>query len=108
MRANARANRLGVRVLRSDGLAARGLHRHYDLITANLLARPLVEHAAAIRRRLRPGGVAILSGLRADQEYQVRAAYRRQGLFLEWRVAMDGWNTLVVSWSRRRPISASW
>ena len=98
-RANARVNRLTplVRVLRSDGLAARGLHRRYDLITANILARPLVELSAAIRRRLLPGGVAILSGLLAGQENMVRAAYRRQGLRLERRFAIAGWNTLVVT-----------
>ncbi len=98
-RANARANQMTplVRVLPSDGLAARGLHRRYDLITANILARPLVELSAAICRRLLPGGVAILSGLLAGQENMVRAAYRRQGLRLERRFAIAGWNTLVVT-----------
>ncbi len=103
-RANVRTNRLAplIRVLRSDGLAARALHRRYDLITANILARPLVELSAAIRRRLRPGGRAILSGLLAGQENMVKAAYRRQGLRLERRIAINGWNTLVVVRTSRR------
>jgi ribosomal protein L11 methyltransferase len=98
-RENARVNQLTslVRVLPSNGLTAHGLHRRYDLITANILARPLVELSAAIRRRLLPGGVAILSGLLAGQENMVRAAYRRQGLRLEWRFAIAGWNTLIVA-----------
>jgi len=98
-RANARGNRLSalMRVMRSDGFGARDLRARYDLITANILARPLVELSAAIRRRLRPGGVVILSGLLADQENMVRAAYRRQGMRLDRRFAIAGWHTLVVA-----------
>jgi ribosomal protein L11 methyltransferase len=98
-RANARGNRLAplVRVLRGDGLSARGLRQRHDLITANILARPLVDLSGAIRRRLEPGGVAVLSGLLANQENMVRAAYRRHGLRLVRRIAIDGWNTLVVA-----------
>jgi ribosomal protein L11 methylase PrmA len=45
------------------------------LVFANILAQPLVELAPDIHRALKPGGLAILSGLLRTQEETVRAAY---------------------------------
>jgi len=87
---------------RSDGFAGHAV-RHgspYDLIAANILAKPLVSLARPLSNRLAPGGAVILSGLLAHQENAVRNAYREQGLFLWRRVALDGWHTLIM---RRRP-----
>ena len=51
----------------------------YDLVFANILARPLVRLAQPIAEALRPGGHAILSGLLHSQSRQVLAAYRSRG-----------------------------
>lgn len=100
-RENARLNRLAgwIHTVRSNGFAAPQLRRHapYDLIIANILARPLVGLSYAIRRHLAPGGVCVLSGLLSHQEKEVNAAFRRQGLHLVRRIPIDGWHTLIIT-----------
>ena len=71
----------------------------YDLVFANILAPPLVALAHDIKRALKPGGVAILSGLLRTQERRVSAAYLSRGFRIERRLHRDAWATLVV----RRP-----
>ena len=68
----------------------------YDLVFANILAPPLVALAQDIRGALRPGGVAILSGLLRTQERRVLAAYRSRGFRLLRRIHRDAWVTLVI------------
>lgn len=46
-----------------------------DLLLANVLAGPLIELADPLRRRLRPNGRVILSGILLEQEAAVRAAW---------------------------------
>jgi ribosomal protein L11 methyltransferase len=100
---NARLNRVGsqVRAARGDGylspLAATG--RRFDVIIANILARPLIRMAPSLGRRLRPGGVAILSGLLGRQEAGVLSAHRSAGLVLAGREKIGDWHTLIL----RRP-----
>ena len=105
-RANIRANGLYGRVaaLYADGLGARGIRarRPYDLILANILARPLMHLAKPISDALAPGGRVVLSGLLAKQERQVLGAYAMVGLKLEKRFAREGWHTLVLAPHGRR------
>jgi ribosomal protein L11 methyltransferase len=100
-RENAGINQLSsrMRIICSDGFAAPELRRAapYDLIIANILARPLVALSHPIRRYLAPGGVCVLSGLLAVQEREVAAAFRRQGMKMLRRIGIDGWNTLIVA-----------
>lgn len=71
----------------------------FDLVFANILARPLVAMAPSLRHMLAPGGIAVLSGLLARQEATVLAAHRAQGLYLHRRFTLEGWHTLVVTGS---------
>jgi ribosomal protein L11 methyltransferase len=73
----------------------------YNLVMANILARPLVGLSAEIAKLVKPGGHVILSGLLTHQEPQVRAAYSGRGLNLVGRRRITGWSTLVY----RRPAS---
>lgn len=68
----------------------------YDLIAANILARPLAKMAPDLARHLAPGGYAVLAGLIARQERHVLAAHRAQGLRLVARIPMGEWRTLVL------------
>jgi ribosomal protein L11 methyltransferase len=99
-RANARRNRLGPRIkaITADGFEAPALSRarRYDLILANILARPLARLAPAMARALAPGGVAVLAGVLEDQQRWVLNGYLRQGFRLAWRVLEPGWPTLVL------------
>ncbi len=76
-RENAARNGVEV-VLGEEPLAA--IPDRFDVVVANILANTLVELAPDVAGHLRPGGVAILSGILAPQEEEVRAAYRRAGL----------------------------
>ncbi len=97
-RINARVNGLSqaIRIRQGDGFKALPKTARYDLILANILARPLADMAPALARHLAPGGRAILSGLLNRQASQVIAAYRRQGLVLRYRHVVGDWPTLVV------------
>jgi ribosomal protein L11 methyltransferase len=97
-RENAHINHARVRFVLADGLDARVVRdaAPYDLIFANILARPLVELAHDIERALARDGFAILSGLLRSQERFVRAAYLARGLKLERRLHRDAWCTLVL------------
>lgn len=68
----------------------------YDLVFANILAPPLVALSQDIRRALKPGGVAILSGLLRTQQRRVLAAYASKGFRLKRRLHRDAWATLVL------------
>ena len=70
-RLNAAANGCAARVTASDVLPA----ARYDVIVANVLAGPLVEHAAALIERLAAGGRIALSGVLAEQADAVMTAY---------------------------------
>lgn len=95
---NARRNRVGsaVRVAESDGLRHIAPRRGYDLVVANILARPLCRLAGAIARAVQPGGIVVLSGLLESQETEVRAAYRARGLVLVDRLTRNGWCALLL------------
>jgi ribosomal protein L11 methyltransferase len=92
-----------IRACQSDGYNSRTLRRGrpYDLIVANILARPLAAMAADLGRHLAPDGVAVLSGLLNRQERFVLAAHRMQGLSLLGRIRIQGWSTLVLARSPR-------
>jgi ribosomal protein L11 methyltransferase len=104
-RRNAERNGVAARVRtsRSDGYKGRVLaqHRPFDLIVANILARPLAAMAADLGRHLAADGVAVLSGLLYRQERFVLAAHRMQGLSLLGRIRLQGWTTLVIARSPR-------
>ncbi|HZH47236.1 MAG TPA: 50S ribosomal protein L11 methyltransferase [Roseococcus sp.] len=100
---NAVANGLRgrVRAILADGWRATAVRRPapYDLVFANILARPLCAMARDLSDHLAPNGVAILAGLLGSQVAMVMAAHRRQGLVLERRIDLAPWATLVL---RRR------
>jgi ribosomal protein L11 methyltransferase len=92
-----------VRVVCAPGYKSRALKgRRFDLVLANILARPLALLARDLARALRPGGIAVLAGLLRRQEAMVLAAHRAQGLALVRRRVIDGWSTLTVGSGRRR------
>jgi len=68
----------------------------YDLVFANILARPLCRMARHLAASLAPGGRAILSGLLHSQARWVLSAHRRRGLRLERSINEGVWTTLVL------------
>jgi len=95
---NAALNRARARFVRAAGLDDPRVRRPapYDLVFANILAPPMVALAQDIKRALKPGGMAILSGLLRTQERRVLAAYAARGFRLQRRLHRDAWATLVL------------
>jgi len=86
-----------MRALLADGWRDRRLQgKRYDLIFANILARPLCAMARELAAHLAPQGTAILAGLLGTQARMVLAAHRRQGLVLERKIDVGPWTTLVL------------
>jgi len=97
-RENARINCAASRFVAANGLRA-PLARAaapYDLVFANILAPPLVRLSHDIAVALKPGGIAILSGLLRAQARRVLAAYLSKGFALERRLGRDAWATLIL------------
>lgn len=85
----------------ADGMASPVLQARapYDLVIANILARPLIALAPAFARAAMPGASVLLAGLLIAQEAEVRAAYRRAGFRLARRLHRGDW---AILWLRRR------
>ncbi|MES2711286.1 MAG: 50S ribosomal protein L11 methyltransferase [Pseudomonadota bacterium] len=95
---NARMNGQSQRMRASlaDGWRSPRVRGPYDLVFANILARPLCAMAKHLAQNLAPGGTAILAGLLGTQARMVLAAHRRCGLRLERRINVGPWTTLVL------------
>ena len=81
-----------------NGWQAQAVRRSekFDLVFANILARPLCLMARHLGAHLAPGGTAILAGLLDTQLRAVLAAHRRQGLRLEAVYEEGNWRTMVL------------
>jgi ribosomal protein L11 methyltransferase len=97
-RANAIANGAVafVRPVVAVGLRHAELAGRYDLIFANILAKPLRLLAPAIARAAAPGAELVLSGLLLRDVPGVLSAYRAQGFALAEQKNIDGWATLAL------------
>ncbi len=95
---NAKVNMANARFVHASGLSNKLVAQNapYDLVFANILARPLISLAQDIKRALVPGGTVILSGLLRTQERMVKAAYLSRGFKVVNRIHRDAWATLVL------------
>jgi len=95
---NAVLNQCDARFVHASGLNDQKVRAEgpYDLVFANILAPPLVALSHDIKLALKPGGIAILSGLLRTQERRVLAAYTSKGFRLVRRLHRDAWATLVL------------
>jgi ribosomal protein L11 methyltransferase len=97
---NIQKNRLRSRVdtlvsegFRDPAIAARA---PYDVVIANILARPVRQMAGQIAACLAPNGYAVLSGFYAHDIAFVMARYRLQGFAMEKTIIRSQWATLVL------------
>lgn len=93
------------RIVTSDGYRARAIRDSgpYDLVTANILANPLISLAPDLARNLARNGRAVLSGLLVSQEKDVLAAHQAVGLELDFRLRQNDWSVLVLKKVARKP-----
>ncbi|MBX9814589.1 MAG: ribonucleotide-diphosphate reductase subunit beta [Proteobacteria bacterium SG_bin5] len=92
----------------ADGAASPLIARRgpYDLVIANILAAPLIEHAGDFAGMCAPGGQLLLAGLLTRQADAVARAYRRQGCSVAERLVLGDWTILRLrkraAWRGRR------
>lgn len=67
----------------------------FGLVFANIVADVLIALAPAIPGFLAPGGHLIASGIIAEREAEVTAAFEKQGLIMEHRDEEKGWVALT-------------
>nr|WP_316654957.1 50S ribosomal protein L11 methyltransferase [uncultured Gellertiella sp.] len=95
---NVRANGIatGLSLETATGFHSTAFSRHgpFDLIIANILARPLMKMAPDLARHLAPGGSVILSGILASQRWRVLAAYNGVRLRHVKTIWRNGWVTI--------------
>jgi ribosomal protein L11 methyltransferase len=94
----AEINHVRAKVRRANGWQNAEImaQKPYDLVLANILARPLRAMAGNLARALKPGGRAILSGFLYWQESFVMAPHRAHGLKLERRTRRGDWLALTL------------
>ena len=69
----------------------------YDVVFANILAKPLRLLAPSLAAVTARDGDAIVSGLLYADVPGVLAAWRAQGFFLRERIDLEGWASLRLS-----------
>ena len=68
----------------------------FDLIFANILKLPLIDLAPCIRRYLKSGGHAIISGILDLQAIEIIEVYRQNDLEVQDRIDIGEWVTLTL------------
>ena len=66
----------------------------YDVVFANILAKPLRLLAPSLARVTAPGGEAIVSGLLYHDVPGVLSSWAAQGFYLKDRIDLEGWASL--------------
>ncbi len=86
----------GIALETAPGFHSTAFSRHgpFDLIIANILARPLIRMAPQLANHLAPGGSVILSGILAAQRWKVIAAYNGARLRHVRTIWRNGWVTI--------------
>jgi ribosomal protein L11 methyltransferase len=92
--ANARANSVDI----GCSLASELAPRHYQVVVANILARPLIGLAPVLREHVAPGGRIALAGVLEEQAEEVAGAYR-PAFDIARAASEEGWTLLA---GRRR------
>lgn len=83
-----------INVFQSDAFAQ--VDKKYDLIFANILARPLIEMASDMYQHVNHGGFAILSGFLNRQNSWLAKSFEQKGFSFVKRYKVKEWSTVIV------------
>lgn len=102
---NAKLNGAGhlVQGFTANGMEDRKFRNYgpFDLVIANILARPLMKMSKSIGENMTRTSTLVLSGLRVEDGPRILFAYRCQGFVLDRRREKDGWLTLTLVRGRK-------
>ena len=98
--ANLKANNLENRIacIQATGFEDRQIRSNapFDLVFANILKPTLLDLAPCIRRYLKSGGHAIISGILDLQAIEIIEVYRQNDLEVQDRIDIGEWVTLTL------------
>lgn len=82
----------------SDGYQAETVQNNapYDIILANILARPLIDMAKDMAQNLSAGGYAVISGFIDNQEDWVIGEHQKSGLRLQKIYCDNNWRAALL------------
>lgn len=80
----------------SEGFQDLRVRKSFNLITANILADPLILMAKDVSSQLNEKGFIVLSGILAVQVDKVLSAYQKQDLYLYKKYLQGDWAILVL------------
>lgn len=95
------ATRMNAALNKVEGIAIRegsitGLNETFDFIAANIISGVLVQLAPELAAHLKPGGIAVLSGILSEQAPEVIEAVIQSGLTLIEQYPDGKWMSLAV------------
>lgn len=79
-----------------DGVESLDVKQKYDIILANILARPLIEMSKHIAALVNLGGVVILSGFLENQKNDILEHYTKYNLSEVHSCNKNNWITLIL------------
>lgn len=87
-----------MRALCSQGFLDRRIHEAapYDMVIANILARPVRAMAGDVALTVAQGGYVVLSGFYKRDIPFVMSRYAAHGVVLERAIIVNGWATLIL------------
>ncbi|MBQ8481707.1 MAG: 50S ribosomal protein L11 methyltransferase [Alphaproteobacteria bacterium] len=87
-----------IKVTYSDGYSSKTVQENapYDVILANILARPLIAMASDMANNLKIGGYAVISGFIDEQVDWVVGEHQKYGLELQKVYKMDNWRAALL------------
>jgi ribosomal protein L11 methyltransferase len=96
---NSRRNEASILALTAVGMKHPVIRRYapFDLIMANILARPLLRLARSFAELSRDSSCLIVSGLLDEQRQGIETVYRRWGFRTARRWRIEGWCTLLLA-----------
>lgn len=94
---NAKENDVKMTCVLSDGIKHKSLDKkdHFDIVLANILARPLIEMAPDLYSVTQKGGTVIVSGLLVRQKKWVKDAFKEVGFKFQKAYDVKPWSTLM-------------
>jgi len=93
---HANTNKVQLEFAVMDGVERLDVARKYDIILANILARPLIEMSERIAALVNIGGVVILSGFLDNQKNEILEHYTQYNLLEILSCNKNNWITLIL------------
>ncbi len=74
------------------------MHRHFDVLLANINRNVLLANMEAMQQHLKPGGILVMSGLLQGDQAIIEEAAQKAGLLLQQISMQNGW--IALSFTR--------